>query len=97
MSSNNTTDLPSERRDFKAVDTISAKERPLGDILSVILRYEEEGIPLVIRGLNADPKWSPPPGPDPPKKHGEGEVQLSGRFIDLPFDMDLIWNTLLAS
>ncbi|KAF9643984.1 hypothetical protein BDM02DRAFT_3191015 [Thelephora ganbajun] len=60
---------------FTAVDTISANDRSLSDILSRILQHEETGIPLVVRGLNADPNWSPLPGPDPPKENRDVEHQ----------------------
>ncbi|KAF9642821.1 hypothetical protein BDM02DRAFT_3192626 [Thelephora ganbajun] len=71
----NSPGLLPEGTGFTAVDTISANDKPLSDILSRILQHEETGIPLVVRGLNADPNWSPLPGPDPPKEGKDAEHQ----------------------
>ena len=72
---------PLEGRCFTDIDTILANDNPLYDILSCVLQHEEAGIPLVVRGLNADPTWFPLPGPDPPGGHGGTERQLPGRLI----------------
>lgn len=69
---------------FTAVDTISAADEPPDDILSCILRHEEAGIPLVIRGLNVDPNWSPLRGLDPLEGHGDDGHQPPGRFGERP-------------
>jgi len=71
---------PPEGRGFAAIDTISANDKPLGDILSCILQHEKTGIPLVVRGLHADSNWSPLPGADPPGGHGDVERRLPGRW-----------------
>jgi hypothetical protein len=53
-----------------AVDTISSQDKPISDIFSSILQHEEAGIPVVVRGLNNDPKWSPTPRLDPLEDRG---------------------------
>lgn len=59
---------------FKTVDTISATERPLSEVLSCILEHEEAGIPLVIAGLSADPNWLPFPQPHPSEVEAHGGI-----------------------
>ena len=76
-------DLLPEGTGFVVVDTITASEKSLSDILSCILQHEETGIPLVVRGLNVDPNWLPLPGSDPPAERGDGEYQPSGRWMGL--------------
>jgi hypothetical protein len=78
-----------ERRGFRAVDILSAKGESLGDILSRVLQHEEAGVPLIVRGLDADPRWSPSPLP---KERGGGEGQPPGRFENPLLSIDLIWN-----
>lgn len=81
MSSNHP-DPPSpsqEEMEFVAVDTISAVDRSPSDILSCFLQHEETGTPLVIRGLNVDPNWSPLPEPDLSEDHRDVDYQLPGR------------------
>ena len=68
-----------ENGGFATVDTILATNESLGDILSCILQHEESGAPLVIRGLNADPKWSPLPIPPPLEDQGFAEPRSPGR------------------
>ena len=64
---------------FTAVDAISPGEKPLCEVLSCILEHEEMGIPLVIRGLDTDPNWSPLPELGPPEEGGNLGHQSSGR------------------
>ena len=80
----------STRSKFMAVDTITANEKSLGDIVSCILQHEETGIPLVVRGLNVDPNWLPLPGSNPPAERIDGEYQPSGKWTDLSSSANLI-------
>lgn len=82
---------------FAAIDTVSANDKSLSDILSSILEHEETGIPLVVRGLNIDPNWSPLPGSCSLKEHRDGERQPPGRWMDLLLDVNLIRMMLLRS
>ena len=74
--------LPPNEREFTTIDTISVNDKSPGDILSCVLRHEETGIPLVVRGLNADSNWFPLPAPDTPEAYGGAERQLPGRWIN---------------
>jgi len=82
---------------FMTVNTIIANEKSLGDILSCILKHEETGIPLVVRGLNVDPNWLPLPGSDPPAERVDGEYQPPSKWTGLSLDANLIWSTISCS
>jgi hypothetical protein len=79
---------PGSQMGFAAVDTISANDKPVGEILSCILQHEETGIPLVVRGLSADPNWSPLPGLTPSEEEGNPGRRSPGRQINLPMNVD---------
>lgn len=74
--------LPPNEREFTAIDTISVNDKSPDEILSFVLRHEETGIPLVIRGLEADSNWFPLPVPDARGAHGDAERQPPGMWID---------------
>ena len=79
-----------EEAGFTAVDTISANDKSLEEILSCILHHEEAGTPVVVRGLDADPNWSLLPGQDPPEGSGDVEHQPPGRWMGLSLNVSLI-------
>ena len=73
----------SEGMGLTAVDAISAGEKPLCEVLSCILEHEEMGIPLVVRGLDTDPHWTPLAGLGPPEEGENLGYLSSGREQNL--------------
>ena len=86
-----------EGTDFAAVNTVSASDKSLSDILSCVLQYEEAGTPLVVRGLNVDPNWSTLLGSGLLKEHRDGEHQTPSRRMHLLLNFKLIWVMLSRS
>lgn len=87
MSSDDSTQ-PGSQMGFAAVDTISANDNPPCEIISCILQHEEAGIPLVVRGLDTDPNWSPLPRLDPSEEEENLGRQSPGRQINRSLNLD---------
>ena len=76
--SSNDSDRPDPlkaRTHFKTVDTISATEQSLREVISCVLEHEEAGIPLIIAGLNEDSNWSPFPQPHLSEVEARGDIE----------------------